>query len=140
MQELINLLKLHEGFVSHCYDCSEGYKTIGFGRLIDKKLGGGITEEEAEYLLKNDVDKSVIVLQNKLNFFSDLSEVRKTVLIDMYFNMGNRLFKFEKTLEHIKNENFTKASEEMLNSRWAGQVGQRAVRLSKMMESDEYPF
>ena len=58
----------------------------------------------------------------------------------MYFNMGNRLFKFEKTLEHIKNKNFTKASEEMLNSRWAGQVGQRAVRLSKMMESDEYPF
>ena len=140
MQELINLLKLHEGFVSHCYDCGEGYKTIGFGRLLDKKLGGGITEEEAEYLLKNDVDKSVIVLQNKLNFFSDLSEVRKTVLIDMYFNMGNRLFKFEKTLEHVKNKNFTEAAEEMLNSRWAGQVGQRAVRLSKMMESDEYPF
>ena len=107
MQELINLLKLHEGFVSHCYDCSEGYKNIGFGRLIDNKLGGCITEEEAEYLLKNDVDKSVIVLQNKLNFFSDLSEVRKTVLNDIYFNMGNRLFKFEKTLEHIKNKNFT---------------------------------
>ena len=140
MQELLNLLKRHEGFVSHCYDCSEGYKTIGFGRLIDKKLGGGITEEEAEYLLKNDVNKSVNVLQNKLDFFSELSEVRKTVLIDMYFNMGNRLFKFEKTLEHVKNKNFTEAAEEMLNSRWAGQVGQRAVRLSKMMESDEYPF
>ena len=87
--------------------------------LSIKKLGGGITEEEAEYLLKNDVNKSVNVLQNKLDFFSELSEVRKTVLIDMYFNMGNRLFKFEKTLEHVKNKNFTGAlAEEMLNSRW----------------------
>ena len=46
----------------------------------------------------------------------------------------------ENLKKFVKNKNFTEAAEEMLNSRWAGQVGQRAVRLSKMMESDVYPF
>ena len=86
MQELLNLLKLHEGFVSHCYDCSEGYKTIGFGRLIDKKLGGGITEEEAEYLLKNDVNKSVNVLQNKFFLSNNLLFPKSRVILENYFN------------------------------------------------------
>ena len=49
-------IKRHEGFVSNAYKDSLGYLTIGYGRLIDKSKGGGISETEAEYLLANDVN------------------------------------------------------------------------------------
>jgi lysozyme len=55
----------------------------------------------------------------------------------MYFNLGNRLFGFKKTLKYIDEGNYAQAAEEMLDSKWAGQVGERAQRLSRMMKNDE---
>ena len=137
-QKILDLLKLHEGFRSSVYKCSEGYYTIGYGRLVDQSLGGGITKDEAEILLCNDVEKCKKILSNKLTFFKDLSENRQIVLIDMYFNLGNRLFKFINTLSALKNKNYEKAADEMLLSKWSKQVGQRSVTLSDMMRNDTY--
>tara|TARA_A100001015_G_scaffold249965_1_gene288141 strand:+ start:1097 stop:1525 length:429 start_codon:yes stop_codon:yes gene_type:complete len=137
-QKILDLLKLHEGFSSSVYKCSEGFYTIGYGRLVDQSLGGGITKDEAEILLNNDVEKCKKILSNKLSFFEDLSENRQIVLIDMYFNLGNRLFKFVNTLAALENKNYNKAANEMLLSKWSKQVGQRAVTLSNMMRDDIY--
>ena len=137
-QKILDLLKLHEGFRSSVYKCSEGYYTIGYGRLVDQSLGGGITKDEAEILLCNDVEKCKKILSNKLTFFKDLSENRQIVLIDMYFNLGNRLFKFINTLSALENKNYEKAADEMLLSKWSEQVGQRSVTLSDMMRNDTY--
>ena len=71
-------------------------------------------------------------------FFKDLSENRQIVLIDMYFNLGNRLFKFINTLSALENKNYEKAADEMLLSKWSKQVGQRSVTLSNMMRNDTY--
>ena len=139
-QKTIDILKRHEGFKSSVYKCTAGLYTIGFGRMVDSSLSGGITLEEAEFLLKNDIGKCEKILFNKLDFYKDLSENRQIVLLDMYFNLGNRLFKFVNTLEHIKNKNFEEASKEMLSSKWANQVGQRAVTLSKIMKDDDFIF
>jgi lysozyme len=133
--KLIDQLKVHEGFRSTAYKDTEGLLTIGIGRLIDE--GGGITPEEAEFLLDNDIERCRAVLERNLHFYSKLSETRKIVLLDMYFNLGNRLFGFKKTLKFIEEGNFAKAAEEMLDSKWAGQVGERAQRLSEMMKNDE---
>ena len=54
----------------------------------------------------------------------------------MYFNLGNRLFSFKKMLKALKKQDYVKASEEMLDSKWSEQVGQRAVDLSNMMLND----
>ncbi|MGB0809972.1 MAG: glycoside hydrolase family protein, partial [Candidatus Puniceispirillaceae bacterium] len=54
--KLIKQLKRHEGLVTHCYQDHLGYNTIGYGRLIEKGMGG-ITEAEADYLLMNDLAK-----------------------------------------------------------------------------------
>ena len=139
-KKILDLLKLNEGFRSSVYKCSQGFYTIGYGRLVDESLSGGITKDEAEILLCNDVEKCKKILSNKLPFFEKLSENRQIVLIDMYFNLGNRLFNFVNTLSALENENYDKAADEMLRSKWSEQVGQRSVTLSNMMRYDTYPI
>tara|TARA_R100000544_G_C2225671_1_gene60480 strand:- start:1417 stop:1854 length:438 start_codon:yes stop_codon:yes gene_type:complete len=137
-QKTIDILKTHEGFRSSVYKCTAGLFTIGFGRMVDESLSGGITKDEAEYLLKNDIEKCEKILKNKLPFFINLSENRQIVLLDMYFNLGNRLFNFVNTLKFIEDNNFEEASKEMLSSKWANQVGQRAITLSNIMKDDVF--
>ena len=137
-QQLINLIKQHEGFVEHAYKDSEGYLTIGYGRLIDERLGGGISAQEAEYLLMNDLDQ-VIETAKKYMFWPNLNEPRKAVIISMLFNLGQPRFdKFRKTKDAIHAGNFELAASEMLNSMWRKQVGHRAVHLAEMMRTGEW--
>jgi lysozyme len=69
----------------------------------------------------------------------ELDEIRQRVIIDMAFNMGvPRLNKFKKMWKAIEEENFEEAKIQMLDSRWASQVGNRAVRLSNAMETGEW--
>lgn len=135
---IIKRLKIDEGFVPYAYQDSLGFWTIGNGTLIDKR-GGGITEEEAEYLLRNRVEKARKQLVHALNWTETLDPVRFDVLLNMAFNMGIMgLMGFTKTLGHVKNGDYLMASITMLQSRWAKQVGNRASRLSYMMERGVY--
>ena len=52
MEDLKEQLIRHEGLRLTVYDCPAGYKTIGVGRNLE---GKGVTEEEAMYLLDNDL-------------------------------------------------------------------------------------
>lgn len=133
-----HLLRLHEGFVSHVYEDStpEKYLTIGYGRLVDKRLGGGISQEEADFLLENDIKNCIKILSSQIGTFGNLSETRKIVLINMYFNLGNRLFKFSNMLSAIQEQNYEEAAKQMLDSKWAKQVKGRANELASMMKSD----
>lgn len=113
------------------YKDSVGKLTIGIGRNLDDV---GISEDEAEYLLTNDVKKVASQLDIALPWYINLDEIRKGVLLNMAFNMGiNGLLGFKNTLNHIANGNYDIAAQEMLQSKWATQVGARATRLSKQM-------
>lgn len=130
----IDELKRREGFRSYAYQDSEGYLTIGYGTLIDRRKGGGITKEEAEYLAKNRVEKARKQLVSALDWVVYLDGVRFNVLLDMTYNMGIMgLLGFRKTLTYIKNGEYKKAATEMLDSTWARQVGRRAIELSEAM-------
>ena len=54
---LLNPIRKHEGFRSGAYCDTQGYLTIGYGRLIDARRGGGITDAEAEFLLAGDIPR-----------------------------------------------------------------------------------
>lgn len=127
-------LEKHEGLRLKPYKDCVGKLTIGIGRNLDDK---GITKEEARYLLKNDIEQ----VRKKLMlyaWFRKLNGVRQKVLEDMSFNLGfHGLMNFKKTIKAIKCGNYSKAADEMLDSKWAGQVGQRARRLAKMMRTGE---
>lgn len=134
--KLLAQLSEHEGFVGHGYRDSLGFLTIGFGRLIDERKGGGISKGEGLYLLQNDVAKVRAQLDAMLPWWTRLDEVRQRVVADMAFNLGiTGLMGFRRTLAHMQAGNYELAAEAMLESRWASQVGRRATRLAQMMRT-----
>ena len=130
--KLIDMLILHEGLELKPYQCTADKTTIGVGRNLSDV---GITEEESKYLLLNDLLRIQKEVEN-WTFMESLSEPRQAVLLDMVFNMGISRFNpktWIKTFTAIQNKDFEKAANEMLESKWSKQVGQRAIRLSQMM-------
>ena len=126
-------LILHEGLRLKPYKDSVGKLTIGVGRNLDDK---GITNNEAMTLLDNDIDDAYEDAKSLIASFNDIGDVRQRVLVDMSYNLGrSRLKGFKKMLAAVESGMFTTASREMLDSKWADQVGTRAERLAKMMRT-----
>lgn len=133
-EQLLADLVRDEGEVLHAYQDHLGWWTIGVGRLIDKRRGGGITHEEALYLLGNDVDRVMAELDNALPWWNCHSDNRRRVLVNMAFNLGIAgLLTFKRTLAAIKARDYDAAADGMLASLWARQVGERAKRLAALM-------
>jgi len=127
MQQLVK----HEGIRLTPYHCPAGKLTIGVGRNLEDK---GITEKEALVLLENDIEECRRDLEEIFQGFDLLPESVQLVLVDMRFNLGpNRFRNFKRMIAAVKNQDFNLAAEEMRNSRWYYQVGQRAKTLVKMM-------
>ncbi|MEA3348486.1 MAG: sulfate adenylyltransferase subunit CysN [Pseudomonadota bacterium] len=122
----------HEGLKLKPYHCPAGKLTIGVGRNLEER---GISEEEALYLLNNDIAESIKDLQKIFaDEFETLPENVQRVLIDMRFNLGASGFKgFKKMIKAVKEEDFTQAALEMQDSKWFRQVGSRGKTLVKMM-------
>lgn len=136
VQDLIEQLIDHEGLKLEPYHCTAGKLTIGVGRNLDDR---GISQDEAEYLLKNDIEIVETELLASQPMVSMLDPVRQRVLVDMGFNIGiPTLMKFENMWSAIEDEDWEEASAQMLDSRWAKQVGRRAVRLSDAMRTGEW--
>lgn len=130
-EQLIEELKTDEGVVLTLYKCSAGKNTIGVGRNVDDR---GITEDESDYLLSNDIDLCVKELESAFSWFSSLSDARQRVLVNMCFNLGlSRLMGFKKFLAAVEAEEWETASVEMLDSKWAKQVGLRSTRLRDLL-------
>lgn len=139
MTKGVEQIKRHEGLVLHAYEDHLGYLTIGIGRLIDKRRGGGISEAEAEYLLQNDIGSIVSVLHKSISFYDDLSPPRKAVLMNMAFQMGlTGLMKFKKTLSLIEAGDYEAAGDNMLKSLWAKQTPGRAQEMAEQMRTGEW--
>lgn len=125
------LLKEHEGYEQFPYTDSLGILTIGYGRNLQAR---GLSKNEASYLLEQDIDLAENYL-GAYDYYDGLSGYRKAVLIDMMVNMGpSRLAKFVRMHAALLNGDYELAALEMLDSKWAGQVGLRALTLSKVMK------
>lgn len=139
VDHVTNQLRRDEGEILHAYKDSLGYITIGVGRLIDKRRGGGITAEESAYLLANDIEKKRIGIEKSLPWYGQLDDARKGVLLNMAFQMGiTGLLGFKNTLEMVRNGDYEGAARGMLNSKWAKQTPNRAHRLSRQMATGEW--
>lgn len=139
IEDLIKQLRRDEGEVLHAYHCSEGWLTIGIGRLIDAKKGGGITREEAAYLLGNDIQRVTRELQSSLPWVIRLSEPRLGVLMNMAFQLGIAgLLRFKETLRYVRDGAYDEAAAAMLDSTWATQTPERARRLAAQMREDAW--
>lgn len=121
----------HEGMQSKPYLCTAGKLTVGVGRNL---MDNGINADEALYLLSNDIDAVQKQIEYHLPWVIDLKEHQKMVLINMAFNLGvGGLLTFKNMLQALEQGDFALVEHEMLDSRWADQVGQRAVELAAQM-------
>ena len=125
-------IQVHEGCSLKPYADTEGVLTIGYGRNLNE----GISDDEAEVMLSNDITKAVLTAHRVVGSvtFEGLSDERQEVLVNMAFNLGEtRMKKFVHMLAALTVEDYERVAAEMLDSKWARQVGARAVQLSEIM-------
>ena len=137
---LINRIKAqlvrHEGLRLKPYRCTAGKLTIGIGRNLDDR---GISQKEAYAMLERDIQDCEQWLIDEIpEVYNKLDEVRQSVLLNMCFNLGIKgLLEFKNTLSFIGAGDWERAANNMLASKWAKQVGMRAIELSEMMRKGQ---
>ena len=118
------------------YTDSVGKLTIGIGRNLTDK---GISFQEAQGLLANDIADATADLEAKLPWTATLDDVRKGALVNMAFNLGiGGLLEFHDFLARMQRGDFSGAAGAMLDSLWARQVGARATRLSIQIQTGQW--
>jgi len=128
-----------EGVRLKAYQDDVGVWTIGVGHTGNVKAGDKITMEQARTYLSQDIEEAVDDAKYLCPDWAFMSEPRKGVMVNMAFNLGrDRLGGFKNTLKYIANREYAKAATNMLLSKWAQQVGQRANRLAHRMEHNTY--
>ena len=137
IDKLREQLKIDEGVKYEIYLDHLGYPTFGIGHLITeadeehgKPVGTPITEERVNSVFDKDVEIYVSEAKKVFPNLTELPSEAQEVIVNMTFNMGApRLSKFKKFIAAVEARNWDIASVEMMDSRWAKQVGNRAVRL-----------
>lgn len=119
------------------YHCSANKLSIGFGRNLEAR---GISLNEAEYMLANDIRDCREALTRDYSWFPALDQVRQAALTDLCFNLGTqRLAGFVKFLAALGRGDYERAADELVNSKWFGQVKRRGPRIRDMIKSGEWP-
>jgi lysozyme len=130
MDDVKAWIKQCEGLNLNLYPDSLGITSIGWGRNIQ---GNGITIDEAQLMFDNDFNRSVQELEQYAWYQVQSTNVKKA-LINMNFNLGiHRLTQFTKMITALINRDYTQASIEALDSKWAKQVGKRAKDIAVMI-------
>jgi len=139
MENLIKMLKRHEGAESFVYLCTENRYTLGVGRNVDSRGGLGLSEDEIDYLLSNDIVRCIKEINKEYVWFGDLDEVRTEAVIDAFFCLGATRFRgFHKMIEAFERADYKEAATQLLDSRFAEQTGNRATELAEMIETGNY--
>lgn len=143
INKLREQLKIDEGVKYEVYDDHLGYKTFGIGHLVkstDEEYGVPVGTPVSEERVNSVFDKDVITyIDESKKVFGNLEDMPgevQQVIVNMCFNMGApRLSQFKKFIRAIHDEEWATASLEMLDSKWANQVGERANRLSDRIKA-----
>lgn len=132
--QIITDLKRDEGVVLHAYQDSMSFWTIGIGRLIDQRKGGGISEKEAVMLLTHDLERITADLDTRIPWWAHQPEPVQRALVNMAFNLGvPGLMGFKGMLAALQARNYVEAAKAALDSKWAKQVGDRARRVADLI-------
>jgi lysozyme len=124
VNHIVAQLNRHEGFRSKPYQCTSGVWTWGYGFTET-------TEDEADMVLRLKVLELRHALYDRI---CHLTPARQDVVLNMSYNLGLAgLGKFSRMWSAIRDGNYDLAATEMLNSKWARQVGNRAIELAEQM-------
>lgn len=129
-------LEREEGRVAHAYQDHLGFWTIGVGRLIDKRKGGRLSDDEIDYLLANDIRRFIAAMESWPSWQAVKDNpARATAMLSMCFQMGPAgLAGFKNSLALIAQKKWREAATNLLQSKWARQTPARAMRVTRMIE------
>ena len=131
MLSLLDRIKEHEGFRARVYKCTEGYDTIGYGFAIKDLV---LEEDIAEQILMDKLDHLGQRIDKNFPWLEMAPEEARNVLIEMAYQMGvSGVCKFKKALKYMEHHNWSRAAEEMLDSKWHRQTPNRAKELSSII-------
>ena len=122
-----------EGDIPHAYQDGEGWWTIGIGRLIDERKGGGLSEDEIQYLLTNDISKKTMECKKLFPEFDTFGQTRQEALIELMFNIGyGHISTYSHFIDQINSRHWAAARDNMNGwTKWIAQVGpSRSGRLA----------
>ena len=141
--EMTEEIKAYEGVVNEIYLDHLCLPTLGVCHLIREHdpehglaVGTKIDDERVTELFEADL--YTCVAETKLLYpqLEELPAEAQKILCNMMFNLGRpRLSKFIKMREHVNNGAWGDAANEMLDSRWAKQVPNRANRIIERMRN-----
>ena len=130
-------LKAHEGCRLDVYRDTGGLLTIGYGHCLDRK---GVTQRVADLMLEDDVTDAELICRVRFAFWKDLSPARQDAFVNLVFNLGGRgLAGFTQFIRACEDGAWEQARLHLLDSKYATQVGQRAVELAEQIRSGEFP-
>lgn len=129
--QLKTLIVKHEGYKNFPYFDSVGKLTIGVGYNISDR---GLPDTWIDSQLQEDIDYFYRELDFNFPWFSKLNHARQIALIDMCFMGFKKFLSFKKMLSAFEKQDYNTAAKEILNSRYASQVGNRAKDLAYIIE------
>jgi GH24 family phage-related lysozyme (muramidase) len=149
-------IKIHEGVRRQVYLDTTNHRTVGVGFNLERpdaerilrSVGANyqdvvrgeyqLSNEQMRLIFEQDLKTLEEEARSAVSNYDNLSDVRQRVVCDMLFNLGYGGFKkFKSTINHIEHERFDRAADQMLESLWSRQVGQRSRMLSHMMRYDK---
>ena len=143
LEQLQHELAIDEGCKLEIYLDHLGYKTVGIGHLITEddelygfEVGTTVSQEHVDDLFHEDIQRTVRDCELLYSDFNDLPEEAQLCIANMCFQLGRpRLSKFKKMKMAVDNRDWVEASRQMLDSRWAKQTPNRAMRLAHRIQA-----
>lgn len=122
---ILDHIKKYEGFRARPYRCPAGRLTIGYGFNLETTA---LPKKAADAWLEDLVLDCIEDLLRIFQDFAGFSTRRKIALIDMRYNLGGSGFRgFKKMIAAIRAGDWQEAQLQALDSKWARDVGQRAI-------------
>jgi len=133
------LIQLDEGKRNFVYPDTLGYHTIGYGRNIDQRGGRGLSDSEILFLLDNDISAAIFDLIEIFPNWGDIDASRQAALISLHHNLGPIKFRgFHNFIVAVMDNDWDRAADQLVNSKWYGQVGNRGPRLVRIVRTGEF--
>lgn len=141
-------LKRHEGDKWEIYICPAGHPTFGVGHKItaaDPEFGNPVGSRVSRARVEEVLRKDISIAEDDFVSLCEAHDIKprrmpsrvESAIINMAFNIGrSRLAGFKRMWAALAAEDYAMAAREMLDSRWAKQVGNRATELARQVEGN----
>lgn len=135
-QQGIALLKEREGLRLRAYDDGYGTRTIGYGHTYGVRQGEHITEQEADTLLAQDVDATILDIRKCVTV--PLAQYEFDALVSFVFNVGGMKLRASNVLKHLNAQMYDWVPGDLLGWRFVNKVESKGLLKRRQSEAAQF--